>query len=219
MWAWDRTAAALDAAVVAMAVHGSVRGEVVDVSNPEEVQRGANLAGGADGRVDILLNVAGVDQLPTALTDTTMADWQRLLAVNLTGTFLCCRAVVPLMTRHGYGRVVNVSSIAGKEGSVRLAGYSASKAGVIALTKSLGKELAQTGIVVNCIAPVVFDTDMYRRTRDADPALMETIMARIPMGRVGALDEFAALAAWACSDECSFTTGFTFDLTGGRATY
>ena len=221
VWAWDRDKAALASAAAAwsgtkLSGMGTVRPVTLDIADPAEVQRGVDLA---TGELDILLTVAGVDQAPTDAADTTLTDWNRLIAVNLTGTFLCCRAVIPVLARRGYGRIVTVASIAGKEGSPRLAAYAASKAGVIGLTKSLGKELATTGIVVNCIAPVVFDTAMFRRTRDGDPALMETIMARIPMGRVGAVAEFAALAAWMCSDECSFTTGFTFDLTGGRATY
>jgi 3-oxoacyl-[acyl-carrier protein] reductase len=136
--------------------------------------------------------------------------------VDLTGVFLCCRAVVPLMLPNGYGRIVNVASIAGKEGNPNAAHYSAAKAGVIAFTKSLGKELATSGVLVNCVTPAVIETDILKQMTDEHIGYM---LSKIPMGRFGKKDEAAALVAWLCSAECSFSTGAVFDLSGGRATY
>ncbi|MBM3226609.1 MAG: SDR family oxidoreductase, partial [Candidatus Tectomicrobia bacterium] len=136
--------------------------------------------------------------------------------VNLIGVFLCCRAIVPHMVPHGYGRIVNLASVAGKEGNPNASAYSASKAGVIGLTKSLGKELAQSGILVNCIAPAVVETELLQQMT---PEHVQYMLSKIPMGRFGAIEEVAAMAAWLASEDCSFSTGGVFDLSGGRATY
>ena len=149
----------------------------------------------------------------TAAMDVTDAG---SVEANLTGPFLCCRAVIPHLITNGYGRIVNIASIAGKEGNPTAAHYSASKAGVIALTKSLGKELATANVIANCITPAVIETDILKQVTQSH---IDYMLSKIPMNRFGRLDEVAALAAWLCSADCSFTTGAVFDLSGGRATY
>lgn len=168
------------------------------------------------GAVDVLVNSAGVvgPNLPTI--EVSDHDWDRTLAVNLNGTFYLSRAFAPGMVERGWGRIVNIASIAGKEGNPNLAAYSASKAAVIAFTKSLGKELATTGVLVNSIAPAVIATPMNDQTA---PHVLEYMISKIPMGRTGTSTEVAALVAWLASDECSFSTGACYDISGGRATY
>jgi len=148
--------------------------------------------------------------------ECTPAEWQEVLQVDLFGVFLCSRAVVPKMIEKSYGRIVNIASIAGKEGNPNASHYSAAKAGVIALTKSLAKETAKTGEIVNCVAPAVIETDILKQITQEH---IDYMLAKIPMGRFGLKEEAAALVAWLCSAECSFSTGATFDLSGGRATY
>lgn len=219
VWIWDADPEQLGLARRSLSDFGDISAIQVDVSRFDNVQRALDTMSAKADRIDVLVNSAGIDQTPMPMTEMALAEWDRVIAVNLSGLFYCCKALVPGMVSRGYGRIVNVSSIAGKEGNANLAAYSASKAGIIGLTKSLGKELASSGVIVNCIAPSVFDTKMHRKTRDADPDLMQAILARIPMQRPGHAEEFAALAAWMSSEECSFTTGFVFDLSGGRATY
>lgn len=192
----------------------------VDISDPAQVQRAVDAAVARFGRIDILCNVAGISGPTRALADYPLDDWNRQLAVNLTGVFLVCRAVAPVMVARGYGRIVNVASAAGKDGNPMQSGYVAAKAGVIGLTKSIGKELATSGVVANCIVPTVFETRMSDRTFSLmPPELARALLDKIPMRRKGRREEFAAMAAWLCSEECSFTTGACFDLTGGRSTY
>jgi len=152
----------------------------------------------------------------TTVAQYPVEEWRAVIDVNLTGTFLTCRAVVPGMQSRGYGRIVNIASIAGKEGNPNACAYSASKAGVISLTKSLGKELATAGVRVNCIAPAVIETEMLEQSTREHIAYM---VSKIPMGRLGQVDEVAALVCWLASEECSFSTGAVFDISGGRATY
>jgi NAD(P)-dependent dehydrogenase (short-subunit alcohol dehydrogenase family) len=168
------------------------------------------------GGIDILVNSAGIVGPVAPVAAYALEDWQRVLAINLTGVFLCCREVVPQMQARNRGRIVNLASIAGKEGNAGQSAYSAAKAGVIALTKSLGKELAATEIRVNCIAPAMVATPLLDQMTDAKRA---ENFAKIPVGRAGTVDEIAALACWLASDECSFCTGAVFDASGGRATY
>jgi NAD(P)-dependent dehydrogenase (short-subunit alcohol dehydrogenase family) len=168
------------------------------------------------GDVAVLVNSAGINGANATLWDYPDGEFERVLAVNLLGTYYMCKAVLPGMLRRRQGRIVNVASIAGKEGNPNAAAYSASKAGVIALTKSVGKETATTGIIINCVAPAVIDTPMNAQ---ATPEHLEYMASRIPMGRIGRADEVAALIAWLCSEECSFATGAVFDASGGRATY
>ena len=146
----------------------------------------------------------------------TPQEWTEVIQTNLTGVFVCCRAVVPVMLAKKYGRIVNIASIAGKEGNPNAAHYSAAKAGVIALTKSLGKELATSGILINCITPAVIQTDILKQVTQQH---IDYMLSKIPMGRFGKKEEAAAMVAWLCSEDCSFSTGAVFDLSGGRATY
>lgn len=168
------------------------------------------------GRLDIFVHTVGVTGPSLPLQQVPFEEWRRTLAINLDSMFLCCKAVVPALLANGWGRIVNLASIAGKEGNAQQAAYSAAKAGAIALTKSLGKELAHTQVRVNAIAPAVIHTPLIEQM---SPGLRAAVLARIPMGRPGLPHEVADMAAWLCSPECSFTTGATFDLSGGRATY
>lgn len=188
----------------------------VDVTDEAAVSQGIERIVAKHGRIDILVNAAGITGPTVPIEHYSLADWRRTLDVNLTSTFLCCRAVVPQMRKQNTGRIVNLASIAGKEGNAAMTGYSAAKAGVIALTKALGKELAGTEIRVNAIAPAIIATELIKQMSSET---YETVMAKIPLGRPGRPDEVASMIAWLASDECSFSTGATFDLSGGRATY
>ena len=188
----------------------------VDVSDPDAVARALAETEHRVGPVDILVNSAAIGGVNTTVAQYPLDEWRAVMDVNLTGTFLTCRAVVPGMEKRGYGRIVNIASIAGKEGNPNACAYSASKAGVIALTKSLGKELATTGVRVNCIAPAVIETEMLEQSTKEHIAYM---VSKIPMGRLGQVGEVAALVCWLASEECSFSTGAVFDISGGRATY
>jgi 2-dehydro-3-deoxy-L-rhamnonate dehydrogenase (NAD+) len=168
------------------------------------------------GPVDILVNSAGIGRIGKPVWETPNEDWAAQIAVNLTGTFLTCKAFTPGMIDKGWGRIVNIASMAGKEGNAFSGAYSASKAGVIALTKSLGKELATTGVLANAIAPGVIETPMNKTASEEDIAVLA---AKIPMGRMGRPGEVSELIAYLSSDKVSFSTGFTYDLSGGRATY
>ena len=167
-------------------------------------------------RVDVLVQSAGTVGPNMPLTDVPLADWERTFAINVNGIFNFMQAVLPGMVERGRGRVVNIASIAGKEGNPNLGAYSASKGAVIALTKSVAKELATTGVIVNSVAPAVIATPM---NEDTAPEVLEYMLSKIPMSRVGQPEEVAALVAWLCSDECSFSTGACYDISGGRATY
>jgi 3-oxoacyl-[acyl-carrier protein] reductase len=187
-----------------------------DVSDAGAVSRALAETEQRVGPVDILVNSAAIGGVNTTVAQYPVEEWRAVIDVNLTGTFLTCRAVVPGMEKRGYGRIVNIASIAGKEGNPNACAYSASKAGVIALTKSLGKELATAGVCVNCIAPAVIETEMLEQsTREH----IDYMVSKIPMGRLGKVDEVAALVCWLASAECSFSTGAVFDISGGRATY
>ncbi len=189
---------------------------MVDVTDEASVTAAAETTRRQFGRIDILVNNAGITGGNAKSWDLTPADWRQVLEVNLTGPFLCCRAVVPGMIAAGYGRIVNIASVAGKEGNPNAAHYSASKAGVIALTKSIAKETALNGVVVNCITPAAVRTAMFDQMSQEH---IDFMLSKIPMGRFGKLEELAALVAWLSSEECSFSTGAAFDISGGRATY
>lgn len=188
----------------------------VDVADPQSVAEAASRSRAALGRVDILINSAGITGATAPVADFPVDAWRRVIDVNLNGTFYCCRAVVPLMLAHGYGRIVNVSSVAGKEGNPNASAYSASKAGVIGLTKSLGKELATRGVLVNCVTPATFESPILEQLPESQ---IEYMRSRIPMGRLGEVTEVAALSCWLASEECTFSTAATFDISGGRTTY
>jgi len=211
---WDVDAAALQNA--ADALPGTVHTVSVDLADCAAVQAAAESAAGALGKLDILVNNAGITGGNAKTWDVHPEDWRRVLDVNLNGPFYCCRAVVPFLLRNGYGRIVNIASIAGKEGNPNAAHYSASKAGLIALTKSLGKELANANILVNAVAPAVIATDILQQMQQSH---IDYMLSKIPMGRFGKKEEAAALVAWLCSEDCSFSTGAVFDVSGGRATY
>ena len=187
-----------------------------DVSKSAEVEAALGRVERELGPVDVLVCSAGVpgESLPAA--EISDAEWRRVLAINADGVFYCNRAVIPGMVARGYGRIVNVASIAGKEGNPMAAAYSASKAAVIALTKAIGKELARTGVVVNCVAPAVIETPILEGISQEH---IDYMVERIPMGRVGRPEEVAALVCWLASEECSFSTGAVYDISGGRAVY
>ncbi|HYU67963.1 MAG TPA: SDR family NAD(P)-dependent oxidoreductase [Burkholderiales bacterium] len=188
----------------------------VDVSNAAAVERATAKALAELGKIDVLVNNAGVAGLNVATAEYPVEEWERVLRVNLTSQFLCCRALAPHMVKRKYGRIVNIASIAGKEGNPNAVAYSASKAGVIALTKSLGKELAQTGVLVNCVTPAAAKTAIFDQMTKQH---IDYMLSKIPMNRFVTVEEIASLVCWLASEDCSFSTGAGFDISGGRATY
>jgi NAD(P)-dependent dehydrogenase (short-subunit alcohol dehydrogenase family) len=211
---WDRDEDAL--AVAAQQLGHNTHTVRLDVSDEILVDRALHEALGSIGKIDALVCSAGITGPNTTTWDYPVADWKKVLDINLTGVFLCNRAVVPHMRTNDYGRIVNIASIAGKEGNPNASAYSASKAGVISLTKSLGKELAKTGIRVNCVTPAAVKTGMFDQMT---PAHIDFMLSKIPMGRFGEVGEIAALVSWLCTEDCSFSTAAVFDLSGGRAVY
>ena len=188
----------------------------VDVSDRTSVEHAASQAISGLGKIDILVNNAGIAGKNVPTVDYPIEEWDRVLRVNLTSQFLCCRAVAPHMVKAGYGRIVNIASIAGKEGNPNAVAYSASKAGVISLTKSLGKELAQSGVLVNCVTPAAAKTAIFDQITQAH---IDFMLSKIPKARFLLVEELAAMVAWLASEDCAFSTGAVFDISGGRATY
>jgi len=188
----------------------------VDVTQQPSVAKAVAATLAQAGRIDALVNSAGITGPNTRLWDYPVDAWRQVMDVNLNGPFICCREVVGQMRSQGYGRIVNIASVAGKDGNPNASAYSASKAGLIALTKSLGKELADTGIRVNCVTPAAVKTAIFEQMTPDHIAFM---LSKIPMGRFGKIEEIAAMVAWLCTEECSFSTGAVFDLSGGRSTY
>jgi NAD(P)-dependent dehydrogenase (short-subunit alcohol dehydrogenase family) len=211
---WDRDDKAL--AESAQALGASTHNARLDVSDEADVKRALEETVRALGRVDVLVCSAGITGPNLTTWDYPLADWKQVLDINLTGVFLCNKAVVAHMRANDYGRIVNIASIAGKDGNPNASAYSASKAGVISLTKSLGKEVAKSGIRVNCVTPAAVKTGMFAQMTQAH---IDFMLSKIPMGRFGQVEEIAALVAWLCSEDCSFSTGAVFDLSGGRAVY
>jgi len=209
---WDRDETAGRAAAAALS--GSCA--VVDVGDAASVASAVQATLRAAPAIDILINNAGITGPNDKLWDYPVEAWKDVFTVNVHGVFHCCRAVVPLMRARNYGRIVNIASVAGKEGNPNASAYSASKAAVIGLTKSLGKELADTGIRVNCVTPAAVRTPLFAQMTQQH---VDYMLSKIPLGRFGEPDEIAALVAWLASEECSFSTGAVFDLSGGRATY
>ena len=210
---WDRDEAALKTATANLGT--ASKGVSVDVTNQASVQSAVQQTL-KFGNIDILVNSAGITGPNVKLWDYPLADWEQVMAINLNGVFLCCREVVPHMRGRNYGRIVNIASVAGKDGNPNASAYSASKAAVIALTKSLGKELADTGVRVNCVTPAAVKTAMFDQMTPEHIAFM---LSKIPMARFGTVEEIAAMVSWLCTEDCSFSTGAVFDLSGGRSTY
>ena len=211
---WDRDAAALDKAKARLTAGTDMR--VVDVADAASVDAATQAAASALGRIDALVCSAGITGPNTTTWEYPVDAWRQVMAVNVNGVFLCNRAVVPVMLKQDYGRIVNIASVAGKEGNPNASAYSTSKAAVIGLTKSLGKELARTGIRVNCITPAAVKTAIFDQMSQQH---IDFMLSKIPMGRFGQVEEIAALVGWLCTEDCSFSTGAVFDVSGGRATY
>ena len=210
---WDRDAAAMAAA---QSLGPKVQCVAVDISEHASVVEAVRQTLEQHPAVDVLVNCAGITGPNVPLWDYPPEQWLQVMQVNLNGLFYACREIVPLMRLRNYGRIVNIASVAGKEGNPNASAYSASKAAVVALTKSLGKELADTGVRVNCVTPAAVKTGIFEQMSDAH---IQFMLSKIPMGRFGEPAEVAAMVAWLCTEECSFSTGAVFDISGGRATY
>jgi len=213
---WDRDRSLTEAVRDELSSHGTVHHVAADVSDAAAVEGATQATISALGGIDILVANAGIAGPNLKVWEYPVEAWQQVIDINLTGVFNCCRAVLPNMIRQNYGRIVNTASIAGKEGNPSASAYSASKAGVIALTKSLGKELAGHDIAVNCITPAAAQTKILEQCTQAH---IDYMLSKIPRGRFVTVEEIAAMVAWLVSKENSFTTGAVFDLSGGRATY
>jgi 2-dehydro-3-deoxy-L-rhamnonate dehydrogenase (NAD+) len=211
---WDRDEKALAGA--RSAIGGETLTHSFDVSSADAVQRATEAAVAACGGIDALICSAGITGPNVPLAEYPVDDWKQVFDVNVHGVFLCNRAVVPVMQKNDYGRIVNIASVAGKEGNPNASAYSASKAAVIGLTKSLGKELAKSGIRANCVTPAAVRTAIFDQMSQQH---IDFMLSKIPLGRFGTVDEIAAMVCWLASEECSFSTGAVFDLSGGRATY
>jgi NAD(P)-dependent dehydrogenase (short-subunit alcohol dehydrogenase family) len=210
---WDVNAATLDEARKKLA---DVHAVNVDVCNHGQVVAAAKQSNDALGRIDILINSAGITGTTAPVAQFPVDNWLRVLDVNLNGVFYCCREVVPYMVERRYGRIINIASVAGKEGNPNASAYSASKAAVIGFTKSLGKELATSGVLVNSITPATFESPILSQLPQSQ---IDYMRSRIPIGRLGEAVESAALVCWLASEECSFSTAATFDISGGRTTF
>jgi NAD(P)-dependent dehydrogenase (short-subunit alcohol dehydrogenase family) len=213
---WDRDVGLAKKTASELQNRGRVEVFATDVTNYSDVERARDDTVKAFGRIDILVNNAGIAGPNVKTWDYPLDAWRSVLSINLDGPFHCCRAVAPVMVAQNYGRIVNIASIAGKEGNPNAPAYSASKAGVIALTKSLGKELASYDISVNCITPAAAKTAIFEQMTQEH---IDFMLSKIPRGRFVTVEEIAALAAFCASADCSFTTGAVFDISGGRATY
>jgi 3-oxoacyl-[acyl-carrier protein] reductase len=213
---WDLDAAALRSAGQALAALGRVAIEQVDVTAADAIARATQSTVQRFSRIDILVNNAGIGGPTAPIWEYDLAAFRQVFDVNVVGVFLCCKTVVPLMRKNNYGRIVNIASIAGKNGTPTFAAYGASKAAVIALTKALGRELADTEILANAVCPSIADTDILQQH---SPEKIKELVALVPKGRFVRTDEIAAMVAWLSSEECSFSTGQLFDISGGRSVY
>ena len=210
---WDLNPDALAAAKDEV---GAADVQALDVSDPAAVEAAAKASGAALGKVDVLVCSAGITGATVPVHEFPIDSWQRVIDINLNGLFYCNRAVVPLMLANGYGRIVNIASVAGKEGNPNASAYSASKAGVIGFTKSLGKELAEKGVIANALTPATFESPILAQLPSSQ---VDYMRSKIPMGRLGEVSESAAMVCFMASEECSFTTASTFDTSGGRTTF
>jgi 2-dehydro-3-deoxy-L-rhamnonate dehydrogenase (NAD+) len=206
----------LEASGAKVAVWDVNDADKTDVTDPAAIQRALDKTLKQFGRIDILVNNAGIAGPTMPVVDYPIDQWRKVIDIDLTGPFLCCRAVVPHMVKAGFGRIVNIASVAGKEGNPNAAAYAAAKGGLIAFTKALGKELAQSGVLVNCITPAAAQTAILDQVT---PEFAKFMLSKIPMGRFVKVEEIAAMACWLASEDCSFTTAGVFDISGGRATY
>ena len=213
---WDVDAARLQTACTELAAFGAVTAHVVEVTDETSVERATQETIAAHGRIDILVNNAGITGGNGTTWTLEPAVWRKVIEVNLIAPYLTCRAVVPHMIEHGYGRIVNIASIAGKEGNPNASHYSAAKAGLIGLTKSLAKELATKGVLVNAVTPAAAKTAIFDSMEQTH---IDFMLAKIPMGRFLQVDEAASLICWLATEDCAFSTGAVFDISGGRATY
>ena len=213
---WDSNLEALKRVHLTFSSLNKIQYFGVDVTNLDEISDATRSVITSFKKIDILVNNAGISGPIAPTWDYPIEDWNNVVNINLNGVFHCCRSIIPKMRENRYGRIINIASIAGKEGNPGAAAYSASKAAVIALTKSLGKELADIGILVNCITPAAVKTDIFKQITQKH---IDYMLSKIPMGRLGKVDEIAALVCWLASDECSFSSGAVFDISGGRATY
>jgi 2-dehydro-3-deoxy-L-rhamnonate dehydrogenase (NAD+) len=213
---WDMDGGKLSEAKTELASAGTVSSDVVELTEEASVKAATEAVIARHGKIDILVNNAGITGGNAKTWELEPAVWRKVIEVNLVAPFIVCHAVVPKMLAGGYGRIINIASIAGKEGNPNASHYSASKAGLIGLTKSLGKELAQSNVMVNCITPAAAKTDIFHQMK---PEFIQFMLSKIPMGRFVEVDEIAAMIAWLASEECSFTTGAVFDISGGRGTY
>jgi 3-oxoacyl-[acyl-carrier protein] reductase len=203
-------------AKAAAAVGDAAHTVQVDVTDATKLASAAEVVYAKYGRIDVLVASAGITGPTAKLWEYPLEDWRRVIDIDLNGIFYTCRAVVPQMLKNDYGRIVNISSVAGKEGNPNASAYSTAKAAVIGLTKSLGKELATTGVRVNCVTPATFNSPLLAQLPQSQ---IDYMRAKIPMGRLGGIEEVAALVCWLASEECSFSTAATFDISGGRTTY
>lgn len=216
VWLWDLMPEGLNSATEELVAHGSVQSHCVDICSAESVNEAVAEIVRTTARLDILVNNAGISGPFLTLEEFPLEQWRRVVDVNLTGAFICSKSAIAPMRASGYGRIVNVASVAAKEGTPCLSAYSAAKAGMVAMTKALGKELAETPILVNCVTPGPTRT---RMTAETPPDQLALMISKSPMKRMMEADEVAAMVAWLCSPDCSYTTGAVHDLSGGRSTY
>jgi len=213
---WDSDAELAEATAAELSAQGTAHSQGLDVTDADAVDKAAASAKEILGGIDILVNSAGIAGSSLKTWEYSPEEWRSVIDIDLTGTFLCCRAVAPVMIEQNYGRIINISSVAGKEGNPNASAYSAAKAGVLGLTKSLGKELALNGVTVNAITPAPVETRILEQISQEH---IDYMLGKIPMARFGRVDEMASMIAWLASEEASFSTGATFDMSGGRTTY
>ena len=213
---WDKNGDKLRDACSVFKDQNRIKSICIDITNPDSVSKSVDSSIEFFKKIDVLVNNAGISGPILSTWEYPLDDWHKVIDINLNGLFYCCQSVIKRMIKNKYGRIINIASIAGKEGNPKAPAYSASKAAVIGLTKTLGKELAEKGILVNCITPAAVKTDIFEQITEEH---VQYMLSKIPMGRLGKVEEIAALVLWLASENCSFTTAGVFDISGGRATY